>query len=99
MTNVNVKGGLSQDNAILLLAAVETMKGDPSVVVAGPAGFIVPKEVADKAGVEYDAADTPESLAPPVKAEDKAPAKKASAKKATPKKAASKKAAPKKDQE
>ena len=55
MTDVFVKGGLTQENAILLLAAVEELEQDPSLVRTTLKGFVTTQEIADKAGVEsYD---------------------------------------------
>lgn len=49
--DVEVEGGT--DSAVLLLDAVEKAKLDPSVVRAQSGGtFIVPKDLADKAGVK-----------------------------------------------
>lgn len=42
--------GVNEENAILLLAAAEELKLDPSVVrTTGEGYFLVPQEVADKA--------------------------------------------------
>jgi hypothetical protein len=55
MSDVYIKGGLTQENAILLLAAVEELGGDPSEVRTTLKGFVTSKKIADKAGVEsYD---------------------------------------------
>jgi len=55
MTDVTVEGGLSRDNAVLLLAAVEELELDPSVVRTTTKGFVAPKKVVDHAGLKsYD---------------------------------------------
>jgi hypothetical protein len=55
MTDVYIKGGLTQENAVLLLAAVEELGLDPSEVRTTLKGFVTSKKIADKAGVEsYD---------------------------------------------
>lgn len=48
MSDVQVSG-LSSDKAVLLLAAVETLKLDPRVVRTTSDGFVVPEEVATEA--------------------------------------------------
>lgn len=57
MAEVNVGGGLTRDNAILLLAAVEELGEDPSVVRTTMYGFVAPEKVAKQAGVDYVKAD------------------------------------------
>ncbi len=56
-------GDSAQDTAVLLLAAVEDLGLEPSVVTTGSFGnFFAPKEVAEAAGVDYiddDAVDNP----------------------------------------
>lgn len=55
MSDVYIKGGLTQENAILLLAAVEELDADPSEVRTTLKGFVTSKKIADKAGLEsYD---------------------------------------------
>jgi hypothetical protein len=44
--------GATQENAVLLLAAVEELELDPHVVQVEGDGFRAPKEVCDKAGVQ-----------------------------------------------
>ena len=46
--------GKAQENATLLLAAAEDLDQDVSVVRTIGGAFIVPQDVADKAGVDYD---------------------------------------------
>lgn len=111
MTDVIVEGGTTQDNAILLLAAVEELGEDPSVVQTTSKGFVAPAVVVKKAGLKgYDPdADFNDEVDEAVKAADaadkareKAAANKADAdapkpaKKAAAKKAPAKKAAAKK---
>jgi hypothetical protein len=76
-------GGKATDNAVLLLAAAEKLDQDPSVVQTSGGAFLVPKDVADEAGVDYesDSEDQPEKTAA-----KKAPAKKTAAKKTASKK-------------
>lgn len=102
--NEDVRVELSQDNAVLLLAAAEELELDPGVVrTTSDNVFIVPKDVAKKAGVkeaENDAeADRQAAIAEAAEAAEesqadnpKPTAKKATAKKATAKKATAKKA-------
>lgn len=55
MSEVTVKGGLSQENAILLLAAVEEAGKDASLVRTTSKGFVAPKDIVKAAGLEsYD---------------------------------------------
>lgn len=55
MTDVTIKGGLTQENAILLLAAVEELGADPSEVRTSIKGFVTSKKIAERAGLEsYD---------------------------------------------
>ncbi len=82
MTDVYLEGR-GADKAVLLLAAAEDLDLDPSVVRTTTKGYLVPEEVADKAGLGEE---KPAKKA----AVKKAPAKKAAVKKATAKKAASK---------
>jgi hypothetical protein len=79
MADVEVPYGESaSDTATLLLAAAENLELAPGVVQTTSDGvFLVPEEVAKKAGL-----DTVDD-----EAEDKAPAKKAAAKKSAAKKA------------
>lgn len=84
MTDVNIEGHDS-DTAVLLLAAAEELDLDPGVVRTTTSGFLVPEEVANKAGLGEEEP----------KAAKKAPAKKSAAKKTTAKKTAAKKTAPK----
>lgn len=52
---VVVAGGLTQDNAILLLAAAEELELDAGVVRTTGKGFVAPEEVVAKAGLDsYD---------------------------------------------
>lgn len=53
MTDVTVKGGLTQENAILLLAAVAELELDPSQVRTTLKGFVTDKKIAKKAGVDW----------------------------------------------
>ena len=46
--------GLSKDNAILLLAAAEELDLDPAVVATSEDAFMVPPEVAEKAGFDKE---------------------------------------------
>lgn len=76
--NVKVPfGGKASDNATLLLSAAEELDLDQSVVRTTSGAFVVPKEVADKAGVDYDSGEDAEQ---PKKKAAKKTAKKASAK-------------------
>lgn len=75
MSDVQIKGR-SAEKATLLLAAVEELGLDVSVVRTTSSGYIVPEDVADEAGLSDGEAK---------------PAKKAPAKKTTAKKAAAKK--------
>lgn len=79
MTDVQIEGR-SRDSAILLLAAARDLDLPTSVVRTTTNGYIVPEEVADKAGLGEE--------------KPKA-AKKTAAKKTTAKKTAAKKTAPK----
>lgn len=55
MAEVYIKGGLTQENAILLLAAAEELGEDPSLVRTTLKGFVTTKKIAKAAGVEsYD---------------------------------------------
>lgn len=78
--------GKAQENATLLLAAAEDLDQDVSVVRTSGGAFIVPQDVADKAGVDYD---KPEDESDDEESEEKSeakPAKKAAAKKTAAKK-------------
>jgi 2-keto-3-deoxy-L-rhamnonate aldolase RhmA len=100
MADNDVRVELSKDNAVLLLAAAEELELDPGVVrTTSDNVFIVPSDVAKKAGVKEadDGDDRQAEIAKAVEAveqsQSEAPAKKAAAKKAAPaKKAAAKKA-------
>jgi hypothetical protein len=50
--------GQSHDNAVLLLEAAQQLDLDPSVVRTTEGGFLVPKEVADKAGFDENGKPT-----------------------------------------
>jgi hypothetical protein len=78
-------GGRSRDTATLLLAAVEDLGLDPSVVRTTSKGYYAPEEVAKKAGL--DVVESENAVAD----EDAAPAKKTTTKKAAAKKTAAKK--------
>lgn len=81
-------GDDASETATLLLAAAEDLELDPHVVkTTGDQRFVVPQEVADKAGVKYDEEDSGQE-----QAADEEPDKPV-AKKATPRKRAAKKAA------
>lgn len=101
MTDVTIKGGLTQDNAILLLAAAEELELDAGVVRTTRTGFVAPQEVADKAGVEFDEPDvepdTEEASDDESEETDDDEATEAPAKKAPAKKAAAKKTAASKE--
>jgi hypothetical protein len=49
---VEVDGGLSQDNAVLLLAAAEELDLPPEVVETTGSSFRAPKNVVSKAGLD-----------------------------------------------
>lgn len=52
MADVTIKGGLTQENAILLLAAVEELGADPSEVRTSLKGFVTSEKIAKQAGLE-----------------------------------------------
>lgn len=55
MSDVTIKGGLTQENAILLLAAVEELGEDPSKVRTTLKGFVTTERIAKQAGLgTYD---------------------------------------------
>lgn len=55
MSDVTIKGGLTQENAILLLAAVEELGEDPSKVRTTLKGFVTTSKIAKQAGLgTYD---------------------------------------------
>jgi hypothetical protein len=54
-------GEKANEQATLLLAAAEELDLDPSVVRTGEGTFVVPTEVADKAGLSPDDDDKDES--------------------------------------
>lgn len=55
MSDVTVQGGLTRENAILLLAAVEELGEDPAVVRTTTHGFVAPEGVVKQAGLNgYD---------------------------------------------
>lgn len=83
-------GGEASDRAVLLLAAAEELGQDAAVVQATDGAFLVPSEVADKSGIDYENGSESSEKPDP-------PAKKTAAKKATAKKAATKRAASKKE--
>jgi topoisomerase IA-like protein len=87
MSDVEIKGR-SRDNAILLLAAATDLDLPASVVRTTTNGYLVPEEIAKKAGLADEDSKS-----------EKPPAKKTAAKKATAKKTPAKKAAAKKTQE
>lgn len=58
-------GDDTADTATLLLAAAEDLDLDPGVVGTVTGAFVVPKEVADKAGVAYGSGEPEEP--PPAK--------------------------------
>jgi hypothetical protein len=66
-------GDNPSDTATLLLAAADKLELDPGVVRTGSNVFMVPKDVADEAGVDYEGDDS----------SDKPTAKKSSAKKSS----------------
>jgi len=72
-------GDSAQDTAVLLLEAAEKAGEPADVVRSSDGGFVVPKELADAAGVDYDKGDDDESDDEP----EKKPAKKAAAKKSS----------------
>lgn len=91
-----------QDTAILLLGAAEDLDLPASVVRTGGRAFLVPKEVAEKADVEFiedndapDSGDVTDDVTtePKKTAAKKAPAKKPATKKSPAKKTAAKKTA------
>lgn len=55
-----VRVPVGTDNAVLLLAAAEEAGLDPGIVRVENGNFVVPAEVADKAGVESIPDDTKE---------------------------------------
>jgi hypothetical protein len=74
---VEVKfSGEASDRAVLLLAAAEELGLDASVIRSSYGAFLVPEEVAKKAGFDGDGEPTKTTVA------KKAPAKKAATKKA-----------------
>ena len=67
------------ETATLLLAAAEEVCGDQSVVRTVEGAFVAPKEVADKAGVDYEDPDADQqdrSVSEQDEADDKPAAKK-----------------------
>lgn len=79
------------DNATLLLGAAEELGLEPYVVrTQSEPYYLVPREVAEKAGLDYESDDDEESAPEEDSAEEKKPAKKTAAKKTAAKKASSK---------
>ena len=77
MTDVFVPPGDSaQDTAVLLLEAAEKAGEPADVVRSSDGGFVVPQELADAAGVDYESGDDSDD-------DEKKPAKKAAAKKSS----------------
>lgn len=70
--------GLTEDNAVLLLAAAEELGLDPRTVVVSPSegAFVVPSEVADKAGLGEEQKPKKAAAKRTVSAAKKAAAKK-----------------------
>ena len=58
-------GEKSADDAVLLLEAAEKIYDDQSVVRTVTGAFLVPEDVAKKAGVKYDKPDSSEAEAEP----------------------------------
>lgn len=70
MTDIKIPfGNNNKDNAVLLLAAAEELGLDSSVVRTSTSAFVVPEDVAKKAGFNSEGE-------PAKKAAKKAPAKK-----------------------
>ena len=67
MTDVTIKGGRTRENAINLLAAADVLDLPREVVRVTMNGFIVPEEVAKKAGFdpEVSAVTSPGPSEPP----------------------------------
>lgn len=80
MSNVTVPfGDDPRETSILLLGAAEDLELGRRVVRTDGAGnFLAPREVADKAGVEYESDDDEESEPAPAKKAAKKSAKKSS---------------------
>jgi hypothetical protein len=90
MSEVEVPyGDSATDTAVLLLAAAEELDLDPAVVKSQEGHFLVPEEVAEKAGVDYHGDEDEAAPEPPPEEpveETKAPAKPAAKKTAAAKK-------------
>ena len=77
MTDIEIPfGDNNTDNAVLLLAAAEELKQDASVVRTSDSAFIVPEDIAKKAGLKGEKVEDEDSASE----EPKPAAKKASAK-------------------
>ena len=72
-------GDSASDTATLLLAAVEELDREPSEVRTTSGAFLVPQDIADQAGVEYQNDETEQESDP-----DPAPARRGRRRTTTP---------------
>jgi hypothetical protein len=77
MTDIEIPfGDNNTDNAVLLLAAAEELKQDASVVRTSDSAFIVPEDIAKKAGLKGEKVEEDSASEEPKPAAKKASAKK-----------------------